>query len=354
MIEEKIIVNATALDGGGALSILRQFVLNIPENEITWLVFISPEVKIKCDKSNVRLQPIEGVKSLFKRFWWDCMGLKRWLINNRIEPLASISLQNTGFNIGKKVPSFIYYHQAIPFYRFFWNPLRKRERTLWFYKNIYPFFVKLFLKKDTHVFVQLNYIKKGFVKKFNHPFNLVNVFSPDIAKIEAKKKYIEFNYKCLFYPASNVFYKNHQVLYEALQHLDEPIELYLTIEGKNDNKIQHLGALTYERVCEIYERVDALVFPSYIETYGLPLIEAAMSGLPIIAADLPYSREVLNGYDGVEYVSHQDSNQWVNSIKKLQKNKRYQPLNLSDRPGWKDLFDYILNKINYNNVSVQG
>lgn len=354
MIEEKIVVNATALDGGGALSILRQFVLNIPENEIAWLVFISPEVKIKCDKYNVKLQPIEGVKSLFKRFWWDSFGLKRWLRNNQINPLASVSLQNTGFNIGKTVPSFIYYHQSIPFYRYCWNPLKKRERTLWFYKYIYPFFVKFFLKKDTHVFVQLNYIKRDFVKKFNHPNKLVNVFSPDISKIEGKRNFIEINAKCLFYPASNVFYKNHQVLYKALQHLDEPIELYLTIEGKDDNKIKHLGPLTYEQVCEIYDKADALVFPSYIETFGLPLIEAAMRGMPIIAADLPYSREVLNGYEGVEYVSFQNPDQWLKAIKRLNKNKRYKPLDISNRPGWKDLLDYILNKITYKDVSVQG
>ena len=47
MIEEPgtIVVNATALDGSGALTVLRQFLAAVPENDrIEWIVFISPYI----------------------------------------------------------------------------------------------------------------------------------------------------------------------------------------------------------------------------------------------------------------------------------------------------------------------
>lgn len=46
---------------------------------------------------------------------------------------------------------------------------------------------------------------------------------------------------------------------------------------------------------------SVLLFPSYIETFGLPLLEARMSGSPILASDCPFSHEILDDYDGVSY-----------------------------------------------------
>ena len=98
----------------------------------------------------------------------------------------------------------------------------------------------------------------------------------------------------------------------------------------------------------MYKSCDALVFPSYIETYGLPLIEAASLGVPIIAADLPYAREVLEGYDGVTFVSHDDVSGWAEAISKLEKDLRYKPMQMKNRSSWEKLFSIIDKRININ------
>jgi glycosyltransferase involved in cell wall biosynthesis len=41
----------------------------------------------------------------------------------------------------------------------------------------------------------------------------------------------------------------------------------------------------------LYPQAKALIFPSYFETYGLPLVEAAVAGLPILAPELDYVRD---------------------------------------------------------------
>ncbi|MBD5216021.1 MAG: glycosyltransferase family 4 protein [Bacteroidales bacterium] len=342
-----IVVNATALDRSGALSILRQFVENIPVDNRKWLIFVSPIINISTDNPNVRIEPIEGVKPMHKRLIWDALGLKKWLKKNKIEPVASISLQNTGFNVGKKVPNYIYYHQSIPFYPFKWNPLKKQERTFWFYKKIYPFFVNLFLKKDSQIFVQLEFIKDGFAKRFKYFKKLIGVYSPAVStpKNNIERESGTTNVPRLLYPAMPHFYKNHRIISEALEMTDAEVEVLFTIGPDDyttdDERIKLIGMQSYERICELYRTYDALLFPSYIETFGLPLLEAAMTGLPILASDLPYAREVLAGYEGVTFIPYNNAEAWAKAINSIEKGKRYKPIVISNRPGWKELFENI-------------
>ena len=59
------------------------------------------------------------------------------------------------------------------------------------------------------------------------------------------------------------------------------------------------------------------MFPSYIETFGLPLIEAAQFGIPIIVSNLDYAHEALKGYNGARYVEYSDAQKWSNEISDL-------------------------------------
>ena len=43
-----------------------------------------------------------------------------------------------------------------------------------------------------------------------------------------------------------------------------------------------------------YSKANILLYPSLYESFGLGLIEGAMHGLPIIAANLPYVYEAIN------------------------------------------------------------
>lgn len=56
-------------------------------------------------------------------------------------------------------------------------------------------------------------------------------------------------------------------------------------EGLNDNAISYL-----------YQKAQFLAFCSYTEGFGLPIIEAIQRGTPVIASDIPVSREVAGEY----------------------------------------------------------
>jgi glycosyltransferase involved in cell wall biosynthesis len=73
---------------------------------------------------------------------------------------------------------------------------------------------------------------------------------------------------------------------------DGPMRLEL-IQRFNDGTARFPGILRGRSLAQAYRDADVFVFPSTTETLGLVLLEALASGLPVVAADSPASRELL-------------------------------------------------------------
>lgn len=58
--------------------------------------------------------------------------------------------------------------------------------------------------------------------------------------------------------------------------------------------IQNLGSQPHEVIKQLYTQVEALIYPSTFESFGLPLIEARQAGLAIVASELDFVRDVLD------------------------------------------------------------
>ncbi len=59
-------------------------------------------------------------------------------------------------------------------------------------------------------------------------------------------------------------------------------------------RITNVGEVSRERVAEILSGTRALIYPSILESFGLPLIEAKRLGLGIVASELDYVRDVVD------------------------------------------------------------
>lgn len=57
-------------------------------------------------------------------------------------------------------------------------------------------------------------------------------------------------------------------------------------------RIKDLGQMPHEQVLALYAKARAMIFPSTSESFGLPLVEAMHAGLPILASELDYVRDV--------------------------------------------------------------
>lgn len=80
----------------------------------------------------------------------------------------------------------------------------------------------------------------------------------------------------------------------------------------NENNIlyENYFDVSFEKIVESYNRAKIVVFPTFYEGFGLPIIEAQVMQKPIVASDLSIVKEV--GGNGVFYINPND----VESIKK--------------------------------------
>ena len=114
--------------------------------------------------------------------------------------------------------------------------------------------------------------------------------------------------KLYFYPASFIPHKNHLKLIKGFQNAfynsPKPIKLILTISPAqlpinfllNNKSLFLCGKLSPYQVLNTYKFIDYLIYPSLIESLGLPLLEAKINNLPVIASNFDYVYEVCDPY----------------------------------------------------------
>ena len=74
--------------------------------------------------------------------------------------------------------------------------------------------------------------------------------------------------------------------------------------GEQAERIHILGGLPYEEVKAWYRGAALFVFPSYLETFGHPLLEAMAAGVPLVASELDSFSEIAG--DAALYAPHDD------------------------------------------------
>lgn len=114
------------------------------------------------------------------------------------------------------------------------------------------------------------------------------------------------------YVASGEPHKNHRRLVEAWGLLAEEglfPSLCLTLDEARfaglcraievmrqqyGLKLKNASELSHQDILALYGKAGAAIYPSTLESFGLPLIEARQAGLPVLAPELDYVRDVLD------------------------------------------------------------
>jgi glycosyltransferase involved in cell wall biosynthesis len=113
-----------------------------------------------------------------------------------------------------------------------------------------------------------------------------------------------------FLPAAIERQKNLGVAIEALSLLPDPgLELWIAGTDHTDpgyavelrrmaarlgleRRVRFLGVVPYGEILGYYRGAELFIFPSLIESFGHPLLEAMLAEVPILAADIPTFREI--------------------------------------------------------------
>lgn len=112
-----------------------------------------------------------------------------------------------------------------------------------------------------------------------------------------------------FYPADGVSHKNHATLLQAwalladaglfpkLQLTLRPPEWEAAVRASGASSgqlaaVENAGRLPREQVLQRLQASSALIFPSRAETFGLPMVEASALGVPVLASERDFVRDV--------------------------------------------------------------
>lgn len=305
-----ILVYDVAASTSGALGILQSYharALEDSHNKYIFLVSV-PELE---SAENVEVKRFPWVKkSWIHRLVFDFFvgpGIVR-----DCAPDSILSLQNT-LMPRVKISQVVYEHNSLPkpfcdiSFCFFEDP------NLWIRQNILGAVIVHSLKKAQHVIVQTQWMARLCKSRLGIKEDRISVDPPAIKALPSCK-HKRSSTVTFFYPATGMSFKNHEAVIEACRCIsaeksDCTYRVLFTLDGKESRKIakiksaieneglpiEFLGWMRQDEVYKLYSK-SILLFTSLLESFPLPLYEARNAETPIIAPDLPYAQEALEGY----------------------------------------------------------
>jgi glycosyltransferase involved in cell wall biosynthesis len=184
--------------------------------------------------------------------------------------------------------------------------IRIRIETLWFKAGIH---------NCDEIWVQTSSMAEALALKYPYiTIRIIPLVDDDICNgmpqnRNRRESLFQSKNVTLFYPADAVGHKNHVNIIKAWNLLwnqgCRPNLLLTLKQGEVDNilrlggskliwhnNIINLGQISRCEVLKQLSKSAALIFPSLTETFGLPLIEAANLGIPILASERDFVRDV--------------------------------------------------------------
>jgi len=136
---------------------------------------------------------------------------------------------------------------------------------------IYPGFTNIcMLPKEKLSLPEKYFLFVGVLKERKNVFGVVRAFS------EFHKKHN--NYSLI-------------ITGKAKGSYADAVRVYIKETGL-DNKVIFQGYLTDHELAYLYQNAEALVFPSFIEGFGFPVLEAMSCGTPVITSDYSSLMEI--------------------------------------------------------------
>lgn len=369
MDKKKIIISAINFNEGGPLTIYKECLKYLEENfleeyRIVALVhdrnlFSEYEAKIEF------IEFKDSKKSYLKRMYYEYFYFKK--LSKELKPYLWLSLHDMTPNVVAAKRA-VYCHNPIIFY-----DVNKKdivnEFKMFIFSKFYKYIYRINIQKNDFVVVQQDWLRKRFKQIFKiknvivaHP----NVAIDDLDLEKNRQNNMKIVRNSFLYPAFPRIFKNFEVICEAVKILEEKnvtdFTVYLTVDGsenlyskklfekyKDLRNIKFLGLLKRNELMKYYGISENIIFPSKLETWGLPISEAKAFGKNILLVNLEYAHETLGNYENVIFFEPDDAKELAKKMEILinGKNVKFDG-NIEktiEKPfcrNWKELFDILL------------
>lgn len=363
-----IVLSGVNLVDMGPLAVYRDALASLAETHAGNCQIIALVHKAELfDVPGVTFHEFPRIKSSWVRRlkfeYLDCHA-----ISKRLAPDLWLAMHDITPRVAARVRA-VYCHNPAAFYPF---NLREAQLdpTFGLFNLFYRFLYRIGIQTNDFVIVQQEWMRSELRGRYRlrnvvvaHPSVPISDLAFAAPLPRASKAAFSF-----FYPAFPRTFKNFEQILRAGRKLDKTgarsAELWLTIDGSENRyaaqlrhefssltNVRWLGLLPRAKVIDLYHEADCLLFPSRLETWGMPITEFKVTGKPILAIDLPYAHETIGTYPAAAFFPSGDDTAVATLMQRAADGKEvFSPVEqpTPQEPfsrNWSELWDLLLQTI---------
>jgi glycosyltransferase involved in cell wall biosynthesis len=312
-VKRRIVLSGVNFTEMGPLAVFKEAIASLAaEYSDSYDIIVLVHRKSLFDTPNVTFMEYPQIKSSwFKRLYFEYYECRS--ISEKIRPHLWLAMHDMTPNVKAEIRA-VYCHNPSPFYPFHINEALL-DWKFGLFTLLYRFLYGINIKSNDFVVVQQDWMRSEFRSRYG--IHKVVVAHPSVEHLsiltsDDSQTHPISPYK-FFYPTFPRTFKNIEQILNASRALERAgfngFEVWLTMNGieapyasklRQDysdlSTVRWLGLLPRTEVLRLYAAADCLLFPSKLETWGMPITEFKATGKPILAADLPYAHETVGEY----------------------------------------------------------
>ena len=361
-VRRNIVVSAVNIRKGGTLTVLRdclQYLSGRKDLHVTALV----HKQELCNFPGIDYIEIPwSVEGWLKRLWCEYVSMNR-ISRTLPDTYLWLSLHDTTPRV-KAQRQAVYCHTSFPFMKPSFRDLMMDYKI-----PLFSLFTKYAyrwnVKKNSYLIVQQEWMRQALASMVSFPTDRIIVAPPTFKRLEITAT--PSNPPMFLYVATPDCHKNFETVCKAAQLLEKRVgkgsfSVMFTIKGDENRyaqwirrnwchlaSIQFAGYLSREDMAKAYGKASCLVFPSRIETWGLPISEFLPTEKPMVLADMPYAHGAAAGASKVAFFPPADSERLADIMQEVIDNNKTSfgpvPVPEFDAPyaeNWDGVFDLLL------------
>ena len=365
-----IVISAINIFSGGALTILNNCLDTIVQTKLyeqyNIITIVHKKELFTPYAQYIKLIDLPKSRNgWLKRIYYEYFYFKK--LSKQLKPYLWLSLHDITPSVTAEKRA-VYCHNPSPFLKLRKLDL-KFDYKIVLFSLLYKYLYRINIHKNDFVIVQQQWLKNEFIKmyKLQDKKTIVAYASQSQINKTPKQNTITTNSETtFFYPSLPRQFKNFELICQAAEILNTKnckFKVILSIDGsensyskwildkyRNIPNVDFHGLIPFNEMEHFYGKTDCLIFPSRLETWGLPISEFANYNKPMLLADLPYAHETSYGAKLVGYFNSNSAEELAEKMM-LVIEKKYVEFHPEDKlyaeensiAGFSDLFKTLLN-----------